>query len=104
MSDERIISRKLSERPRGKTDWAEVDSMTEAQVDQAARSDPDAPPTDAVFWKDAALEPPPKQLICLRVDQDILNWFKGQGKGYQTRINAALRVYMEAQTKADNDS
>ncbi|MFQ6030979.1 MAG: BrnA antitoxin family protein [Dehalococcoidia bacterium] len=103
MSDERIIRRKLSEHRKGKTDWAEVDSMTEAQIDQAARSDPDAQPTDAAFWKDAVLVNPSKQLICLRVDQDLLDWFKGQGKGYQTRMNAVLRAYMEAQTKATND-
>jgi uncharacterized protein (DUF4415 family) len=38
----------------------------------------------------------------LRVDLDILNWFKRQGKGYQTRINAVLRLYMEARTANRN--
>ncbi len=39
---------------------------------------------------------PPKTQVTLRVDQDVLEWFKGQGEGYQTRINALLRAYMDA--------
>lgn len=39
---------------------------------------------------------PRKAAISLRLDADVLNWFKGQGAGYQTRINAVLRAYMEA--------
>ena len=42
------------------------------------------------------LEPtPPKKQVTLRLDADVLEWFKSQGKGYQTRINALLRSYME---------
>lgn len=37
-----------------------------------------------------------KTQVTLRVDSDVLDWFKGQGHGYQTRINALLRAYMEA--------
>lgn len=40
---------------------------------------------------------PPKTQVTLRIDSDVLAWFRGQGKGYQTRINALLRAYMEAQ-------
>jgi uncharacterized protein (DUF4415 family) len=39
---------------------------------------------------------PPKTAISLRVDQDVLDWFKSQGDGYQTRINAVLRAFKEA--------
>jgi uncharacterized protein (DUF4415 family) len=39
---------------------------------------------------------PPKASISLRVDADVLEWFKSQGPGYQTRINAILRAYKEA--------
>ena len=53
------------------------------------------------FFQQAVLRmPAPKVSITLRVDQDILEWFKGQGRGYQTRINALLRAYMEAQQRA----
>ena len=40
--------------------------------------------------------PPPKTSISLRVDQDVLAWFKAQGDGYQTRINAVLRAFRDA--------
>jgi uncharacterized protein (DUF4415 family) len=39
---------------------------------------------------------PPKRQLTLRVDADVVEWFKGTGKGYQSRINALLRAYMEA--------
>lgn len=39
---------------------------------------------------------PPKTSISLRVEQDVLEWFKAQGPGYQTRINAVLRAFRDA--------
>jgi uncharacterized protein (DUF4415 family) len=39
---------------------------------------------------------PPKQSVSLRLDADVLKWFKSQGAGYQTRINAVLRAFAEA--------
>jgi uncharacterized protein (DUF4415 family) len=39
---------------------------------------------------------PPKASISLRLDQDVLQWFKAQGPGYQTRINAVLRAFRDA--------
>ena len=49
-------------------------------------------------WSNAEIvEPQSKQMISVRLDQDLLDWFKSQGKGYQTRINAILRSYMDAQ-------
>ncbi len=45
----------------------------------------------------AGLKPAPsKSLVSLRVDQDVLEWFKSQGAGYQTRINAVLRAFRDA--------
>jgi len=41
-------------------------------------------------------EPPRKAAISLRLDAEVLDWFKARGPGYQTRINAVLRAYMEA--------
>jgi uncharacterized protein (DUF4415 family) len=47
------------------------------------------------------LEPvPPKTSISLRVDADVLDWFKSAGPGYQTRMNAVLRAYKETAAKA----
>jgi uncharacterized protein (DUF4415 family) len=41
--------------------------------------------------------PEPKTTVTIRLDREVLNWFKREGRGYQTRINALLRAYMEAQ-------
>ena len=50
-----------------------------------------------VDWDKAVLViPSPKKLVSLRIDADVLDFFKGQGKGYQTRMNAVLRAYMQA--------
>jgi uncharacterized protein (DUF4415 family) len=57
------------------------------------------PELDENFWKEAkVIRPTPKKSISLRLDQDVLDWFKGQGKGYQSLINSVLRSYVEHQT------
>ena len=56
----------------------------------------DIPETDEGFWEKAELRmPQPKKGVYLRLDQDLLDWLKRRGPGYQTRINAILRSYME---------
>lgn len=51
----------------------------------------------ANFWKDAELvSPESKTPISLRVDAEVLDWFKSQGPGYQTRMNAVLRHFMKS--------
>ncbi len=60
----------------------------------------DIPETDAAFWADAELRlPRNKKGVFLRIDPEILEWFKGKGRGYQTRINAVLRRYVETQNR-----
>jgi uncharacterized protein (DUF4415 family) len=51
------------------------------------------------FWENArvVMPPPGKSSIHLRVDTDVLDWFKAQGRGHLTRMNAVLRSFMEAQ-------
>ena len=78
--------------------------MTEEEIDEAARSDPDAQPTDAEYWEEAVVLIPSKNLVCLRIDQDILHWFQSQGKGFQARMNAVLRAYMEAHIEAEKSN
>ena len=55
----------------------------------------DIPELDDDFFKNAELQLPSKQSVTIRMDSDVLLWFKNQGKGYQTRINQLLRRYME---------
>lgn len=81
-------------------DWDRLRNMSDEEIHRRALADPDAQPTDAAFWKNArVVMPAPKQLTSFRVDPDVLEWFKAGGKGYQTRINAVLRAYVEAQRK-----
>ena len=99
MSDRHTTKR--SAPTKGKTDWKRVDALTEPRIDEAAASDPDALPTDAAFWRDAKLVIPERKVpVSLRLDRDVVDWFKSQGRGYQSRINAVLRSYMSARKKA----
>jgi len=76
-----------------------VDALTDEEITQAVANDPDAVPLD-IDWSDAVLVvPPKKQAISIRVDEDVLNFFKKEGDGYQRRINAVLRSYMQQKAK-----
>jgi len=74
------------------TDFNALETMKDRDIDFS-----DIPPLDNAFFADAALRlPRRKKSLSIRLDPDVLEWFKHQGKGYQTRINAVLRMYMEA--------
>jgi uncharacterized protein (DUF4415 family) len=99
MKNERIVKRKWGERRRGKTDWARVDALTDEEIAEAVRNDPDAVALD-FDWSDAILViPPKKKPISIRVDEDVLDFFKTEGAGYQRRMNAVLRSYMQQKRK-----
>ena len=100
MKKERIVTRRWGDRRKGKTDWARVDAMTDEEVEAAIASDPDWAEFKDLDWSDAVLVmPPKKKAISIRVDEDVLDYFKSQGEGYQRRINAVLRSYMQQKAK-----
>jgi len=76
--------------------------MTDAQIRAGIASDPNAAPEldEAWFAKATIAAPVPKHLLSLRLDPDTVAWFRKTGKGYQTRINAVLRAYVKAHSKA----
>jgi uncharacterized protein (DUF4415 family) len=77
------------------SDWKRVRSLSDRQIRRAIKSDPEAQPTDAAFWKNArVVMPKAKQTVTIRLDADLLEWLRKQ-RGYQTRINAVLRTYMQ---------
>ncbi len=77
-----------------KSNLARIDRMRDADIDYS-----DIPPLDRTFLKKATTPwPPAKRQLTIRLDADVLDWLKGQGKGYQTRINRILRVVMESQS------
>lgn len=62
----------------------------------------DIPELDDQFWKNAEVRLPEKKTaVYIRLDGDVLDWLKSQGKGYQTRINAILRAYYDAHRNED---
>ena len=79
------------------SDWKRLRSQSDGRIRRAVESDPDARPTDAEFWKKArVVMPTAKQSVTIRLDADLLEWLRRQ-KGYQTRVNAVLRSYMDAE-------
>ena len=92
-----IVSRDFPRK--GKTDWARVDALTDEDIARAVANDPDAAPID-IDWSDAVLVMPArKKAISIRIDEDVLDFFKKEGAGYQRRINAVLRSYMQQKAK-----
>ena len=73
--------------------------MTDEEIEAAVATIPTAVPLD-FDWSEAVLViPPKKNAISIRVDEDVLDYFKNQGAGYQRRMNAVLRSYMEQKRK-----
>jgi uncharacterized protein (DUF4415 family) len=78
-----------------KTDWNRINSLSDQDIDTS-----DIPELDASLFANAEIRlPKHKEAVTLRLDNDILEWYKSLGKGYQTRINAVLRLYMDAKIR-----
>jgi uncharacterized protein (DUF4415 family) len=76
-----------------KSNLARIDRMTDAEIDYS-----DIPPLGKSFFTKARMPwPPAKKQLSIRLDADVLDWLKSQGRGYQTRINRILRAAMEGQ-------
>jgi uncharacterized protein (DUF4415 family) len=68
--------------------------LTDEQIEESIRNDPDW--SDDYHWSDAVLIiPPKKKAISIRVDEDVLDYFKTEGAGYQRRMNAVLRSFVQ---------
>jgi len=90
----------------GKTDWRRLDRMTDEEIDQQIKADPDvAPEFDESWMADAELiVPKKKEAVSIRLDPDVLAFFKAPGPGYQTRISAVLRSYVRANRRRSKKS
>jgi uncharacterized protein (DUF4415 family) len=91
------ITKTTSEKSiQGATDFKRLREMGDEDIDYS-----DIPKLDESFWKTATLVmPEPKDRLTIRLDHEVVEWFKKNGRGYQTRINAILRSYMKAQSGA----
>ena len=94
------VSAEQARRIKGKTDFARLDALSDDDIARAAAADPDAAPLDTDWAKARLVLPPGKELVTLRLDRDVVEWFRKTGKGYQTRINAVLRAYKDAHSRA----
>jgi uncharacterized protein (DUF4415 family) len=92
--------RAMLARGEDQTDWARVHAMSQDEADRLAEEE-DGPLPEG--WEKTIVLgiPEPKQGVHIRLDADVLRWFKAQGPGYQTRINAVLRAFMAARQKTD---
>ena len=72
------------------SDWRRIDAQTVGDIRRAIATNPDAAPeVDAAWFKSARIVmPKPKQAVSLRLDREVMEWFKKQGRGYQSRINS----------------
>jgi len=86
---------------KSETDWAKADAMTGEEIERQAEAD-DGPLPEG--WEDTVVlgVPGPKRGVYLRLDPDVLDWFKAHGRGYQTRINAVLRASARARKQAEH--
>ena len=84
-----------------RTDWKRVNAMTDEEVDAGIASDPDAAPIlDEAWFARARRAHLNKEQISIKLDRDVLAFFRKDGRRYQTRINDVLRAFMEHETGA----
>jgi uncharacterized protein (DUF4415 family) len=84
----------MSKRGKTRSDWAKAAAVTDEQLEASIVADPDEAGM-VMDWDSATVElPQPKAVLNMRVDRDVLEFFRKQGRGYQTRINAVLRSYV----------
>lgn len=96
---------------KGRTDWKRVDAITEEELEEMVKNDPDdVYLEDEDFgkgtfyrkgeWARQFEEPKKKKQITLRLDEDVLEYFRDTGRGYQTRINNVLKAFVRAQQES----
>lgn len=81
------------------TDWHRLKTQKDWEIDYL-----DIPETDEDFWSNAEIIFPTKKVhLSIRLDEDIVTWFKQFGRGYQTRINSILRSYVQSVAKRNKE-
>jgi uncharacterized protein (DUF4415 family) len=100
MREKNITSSSRQARRKGKTDWKHVRNMTDVEIDASIANDSDWEEFKDIDWSKAeVVVPVKKEPISIRVDTDVLDFFRKGGDGYQGRINAVLRSFMNEKRK-----
>jgi uncharacterized protein (DUF4415 family) len=98
----RYTSEQLAAMP-SETNWAKVDAFSQEEVERMADEDEGPLPEG---WEETIVlgVPEPKKDVHIRLDPAVLRWFKAHGPGYQTRINAVLRSFVQAKQRETTGS
>ncbi len=100
MKDKNIAHYTRKTLPEGKTDLAKLKNLSEEEIEKAARADSENPRWTKKMLNSAVLKKKKKKIpIHMYVDEDVLAWFKLNGKGYQTRIHSVLKSYVHEHTQ-----
>jgi len=87
----------MVERGEDRTDLARLKNMSEAELERSIEADPDWRGVPLDWYRGAeVVKARPKVLISIRLDADLVDFFRGQGRGWQTKVNAVLRAYAGA--------
>ncbi|MEO5357360.1 MAG: BrnA antitoxin family protein [Nitrospirae bacterium YQR-1] len=91
-------------RRESQTDWAKVDAMTEEELEASISADEDDVHEKVDLAQAFVGLPPRKKHINIRVDADVLEWFRSKGRGYQTYINSVLRAFVASKAQSGQDN
>jgi len=84
-----------------RTNWEKVDKVTGAQLETSIRADVDDIHSEPDWTQAIVGIPARKDPINIRVDHDVLQWFRSNGKGYQTLMNNVLRAFVQTRQQRD---
>ena len=77
------------------TDRAVLAALTDDQIESMASSDPDHPGLDDAFWQSSSQPDPDAEVISIKLDREVLSFFRRDGQSFRAHINAVLRQYIE---------
>jgi uncharacterized protein (DUF4415 family) len=85
-----------------RTNWAKANSVTGARLEASIRADVDDVRGEPDWTQAVMGVPSPKDHINIRIDHDVLKWFRSTGRGYQTLMNNVLRAFVQTRQQRDN--
>ena len=97
----RQIKSKIA-RGEDRTDWRKASAVTGKKLEDSIRADVDDIHGEPDWTQATIGVPAPKDHINIRIDHDVLAWFKANGRGYQTLMNNVLRAFVQSRQQREN--